>query len=87
MDWNEYLSYGLDDLDEDDPEVFDSVYYKEVPYDSKTLSETLIVTYSPKYKNYQRSIREGQIERARKMMTESGKPQKNRKIQTILPVS
>lgn len=69
----------INDLDEDDPEVFDSVYYKEVPYDSKTLSETLIVTYSPKYKNYQRSIREGQIERARKMMTESGKPKKNRK--------
>ena len=37
------------------------------------------MTYSPKYKNYQRSIREGQIERARKMMTESGKPKKNRK--------
>lgn len=69
----------INDLDEDDPEVFDSVYYKEVPYDSKTLSETLIVTYSPKYKNYQRSIREGQIERARKMMTESGKPKRNRK--------
>lgn len=69
----------LNDLDEEDPAVFNSIYYKEIPYDSNELSETLIVTYSPKYRKYQASIRQNQIQRAQKMITDSGKPKKNRK--------
>lgn len=69
----------LNDLDEEDPEVFNYIYYKEIPYDSNELSETLIVTYSPKYRKYQASIRQNQIQRAQKMITDSGKPKKNRK--------
>lgn len=69
----------LKDLDEDDPNVYESIYYKEVPLDTKELDETLIVTYSPKYKKYQAKIREMQIQRARKMITASGKIKKNRK--------
>lgn len=69
----------LNDLDEEDPEVFNSIYYKEIPYDSNELSETLIVTYSLKYRKYQASIRQNQIQRAQKMITDSGKPKKNRK--------
>ena len=69
----------LNDLDEEDPEVFNSIYYKEIPYDSNELSETLIVTYSPKYRKYQASIRQNQIQRAQKMITDSGKQKKNRK--------
>ena len=53
-------------LDESDENVFDSVYYKEVPIVTGDMDETLIVTYSPKYKNYQRKIRARQIERAEK---------------------
>ena len=59
-------------LDETDENVFDSVYYKEIPIVTGDMDETLIVTYSPKYKNYQRKIRARQIERAEKMI-ESGK--------------
>ncbi|MCI2999239.1 hypothetical protein MKC69_22285, partial [[Clostridium] innocuum] len=51
----------LRELDESDPEVYRSIYYKEVPIESKKLSETMIVTYSPKYKAYQAKIRQGQI--------------------------
>lgn len=69
----------LRELDEDDPEVFETVYYKEVPIESSKLSETLIVTYSPKYKNYQAKIRQAQIDRAKRMIGENGKPKKNRK--------
>lgn len=58
----------LSELDESDPEVLETIYYKEIPIESKKLSETLIVTYSPKYKKYQRKIREGQIERAQTMV-------------------
>lgn len=66
-------------LDENDPEVYETVYYKEVPIESTKLSETLIVTYSPKYRNYQAKIRQGQIDRAKRMIAENGKPKKNRK--------
>ena len=44
-------------LDETDDEVFNSIYYKEVPVVTGDLDETLIVTYSPKYKAYQQRIR------------------------------
>lgn len=60
-------------LDEDNPEVFDSIYYKEIPLDSKKLNETMIVTYSPKYRAYQSKIREGQINRAKKLIDDKGK--------------
>ena len=55
-------------LDETDPEVFNTVYYKEVPLVTGDMDETIIVTYSPKYKAYQQKIRSRQIERAMKMI-------------------
>ena len=63
-------------LDETDEEVYNSVYYKEYPLVTGDMDETLIVTYSPKYAAYQRKIREGQIERAQKILRS---PEKKRK--------
>lgn len=60
-------------LDETDPEVYNTVYYKEVPLVTEDMDETIIITYSPKYKAYQQKIRSRQIERALKMMQSSGK--------------
>lgn len=60
-------------LDETDPKVFNTVYYKEIPLVTEDMDETIIVTYSPKYKAYQQKIRGRQIERALKMMQSSGK--------------
>ena len=40
-------------LDESDDEVFNSIYYKEIPLVTGDMDETIIVTYSPKYKDYQ----------------------------------
>lgn len=60
-------------LDETDPEIYNSVYYKEVPLVTGDMDETIIVTYSPKYKTYQQKIRSRQIERARKMIQSPGK--------------
>ena len=70
---------NLSELDLNDPEVFNTVYYKEIPVTNGSLEETVIVTFSSKYRDYQRKIREGQIERARKMITSDGKIKKNRK--------
>ena len=70
---------NLSELDLNDPDVFNTVYYKEILVTNGPLEETVIVTFSPKYRDYQRKIREGQIERARKMITSDGKIKKNRK--------
>ena len=70
---------NLSELDLNDPDVFNTVYYKEISVTNGPLEETVIVTFSPKYRDYQRKIREGQIERARKMITSDGKIKKNRK--------
>ena len=69
----------LKNLDETDPEVFNSIYYKEIPLDSSLKNELLIVTYSPKYKEYERKIRNQQIERAEKMIGNGEKIKKSRK--------
>lgn len=59
-------------LDETNESVFNTVYYKELPLVTGNMDETLIVTYSPKYKAYQRKIRAHQIERAEKMIQAPG---------------
>lgn len=70
---------NLNDIDENDPLVYNSIYYKEIPIEKKNLSETLIVTFSPKYKAYQAKIRQGQIERAIKMIGDGCKAKKTHK--------
>lgn len=65
-------------LDETDEEVYNSVYYKEVPVVTGSMDETLIVTYSPKYKAYQRKIRARQIERAEKIIATPGRKRKGK---------
>ena len=65
-------------LDETDDEVFNSIYYKEVPVVTGDLDETLIVTYSPKYKAYQQRIRSCQIERAEMIINSPCKKRKGK---------
>ena len=65
-------------LDESDEEVYNTIYYKEVPVVTGDMDETLIVTYSPKYKAYQRKIRARQIERAEQIITTPGRKRKGK---------
>ena len=44
----------------------------------ENMDETLIVTYSPKYKAYQRRIRDRQIERAEKIINTPGRKRKGK---------
>lgn len=60
------------------PEDDTNLYYKDEPYTTKKLHQRLIITYSPKYAVYQKTIRNKQVERAEKMVG-TGKPKKNRK--------
>ena len=65
-------------LDETAPEVYNTVYYKEYPIVTGDMDETVIITYSPKYKAYQQRIRAGQIERAIRIMQSPDKARKGK---------
>lgn len=65
-------------LDESDPKVYNTIYYKEYPLVTGDMVETVIITYSPKYKAYQSKIRNAQIDRAKKMIQSSDKTRKGK---------
>ena len=58
--------YSLDELDED--VHFNDVFFKERWINENGLEQRLIVSYSPKYRRYQRSVRSRQIDRALKII-------------------
>lgn len=60
------------------PEDDMGLYYKDEPYTPHSLHQRLIITYSPKYAKYQKTIRNEQVERAEKML-HSGKTKKERR--------
>lgn len=69
---NPLLKLDLNNINEDD------FYYQELPLDN-TISERLIITYSPKYAAYQKNIRNKQVERALAMINKNGKVKKERR--------
>ncbi len=83
-------TYNIEELDEE--ESLDRIYYKsrwikekvEITIDGKTkkveLEQQLVITYSIKYRNYLRSIRNRQVERAKKAL-EAGAKAVDRKRQ------
>lgn len=68
--------YKLSELDEDID--YDKVFYKDRWMNENNLEQHLIVTYSLKHRNYQRAIRDRQIERAKKIVESPSKLTKNR---------
>lgn len=68
----------LYDLDKIDEEQFkDCVFHKERWIKENGFEQRLIVSFSPKYKHYQREVRQRQIDRAIKIV-QGGKQAKNR---------
>ena len=65
-------------LDESDPDIYETIFYKEVPVVNGNMDETVIVTYSPKYRAYQKRLREQQISRALKMIEQPGRKRKGK---------
>ena len=61
---NDKEKYDISMLDEE--KYKDKVFYKERWLNENGLEQKIIVSYSLKYKNYQRKIRNSQIERAQK---------------------
>ena len=63
----EKKTYDIANLDE--TEGKDNIYYKQRWINENGLEQKLIVTYSIKYRDYQRKIRNSQIERAEKLIS------------------
>ena len=63
---NDPKVYDLSKID--DEKYYDTVFFKERWINENGMEQRLIVNYSPKYKAYERSIRERQIERAQKIV-------------------
>lgn len=61
---NDVKTYDISKLDE--AKYKDKIFYKERWIKENGLEQKLIISYSIKYRNYQRSIRNSQIERAQK---------------------
>lgn len=57
--------YNINEIDENEERFKDKIFFKERWIKENDLEQKLIVTYSLKYKNYQRQIRNSQIERAK----------------------
>ena len=65
-------TYNINDIEKDELSIElykDRVFFKERWIKENGLEQKLIVTYSLKYKNYQRQIRNSQIERAKVAIT------------------
>lgn len=73
---NEFID--ISKLDEDDKDIVEKIYYKELPFtfskkgEKSEYSENLVITYSVKYKRYQQKIRENQINRAKELINRDG---------------
>lgn len=67
--------YNISDIEDDTDKINkykDSIFFKERWINENGLEQKFIVTYSLKYKNYQRNIRDTQIQRARKAINTKG---------------
>ena len=60
-------TFNLAEIDEED--FMDATFYKERWINENGLEQRFIVTFSPKYKAYQQSVRESQIARAEKIVS------------------
>lgn len=70
--------FSLLDIDEDNPAEAERIYYKTRWINEDGLEQKLIVSFSLKYKNYKRSLRDAQIARAEKKIEHPSSLKKKR---------
>lgn len=77
--WNTLKSSKIINLNEIDEEKnYEEIYYKERWINENGLEQRLIVSYSPKYAAYQKSVRNRQIERAQNLINSPSKLSRKR---------
>ena len=70
--------YNLKEINEKEEVYKDKIFYKERWIKENGLEQKLIITYSIKYRNYEREIRNKQIERAKEAISKNVKIDKYR---------
>ena len=72
--------YDLEEIEKDEKkkkEYFNTIFYKEIECETKSVKQALIVTFSFKYQAYQHKLKSHQLERAKKYVEEANKKNKN----------
>lgn len=72
--------YNLEELEKDEyfrQEHYNTIFYKEIECETKSIKQTLIVTFSFKYQEYQHNLKTHQLERAKKLVEEVNRKNKN----------
>lgn len=76
--------YDLSDVTEEFKKGhFETIFYKEIECETKSVNQTLIVTFSYKYEEYQHKLKVHQFERAKILVDEINKINKNVKKKDI----
>ena len=82
--------YDLEEIEKDESlkkEHYNTIFYKEIECETKSVKQTLIVTFSFKYQEYQHNLKAHQLERARILVDEVNKKnkiaKKKKDIETI----
>ena len=74
--------YNLDEIEKDEKsreKYYNTIFYKEIECETKSVKQALIVTFSFKYQDYQHKLKQHQFERAKKLVDEVNKKNKNAK--------
>lgn len=74
--------YNLEEIEKNDglkKKYFNSIFYKEIECETKSVNQTLIVTFSFKYQEYHHNLKLHQLERATKIVDEANKKNKKAK--------
>ena len=72
--------YDLSNVDEKFKQLhYNTIFYKEIECETKSVKQALIITFSFKYQDYQHKLKQHQFERAQKLVEEINK--KNKKAQ------
>jgi len=72
--------YNIEDIAKDEDlkqAYYDTIFYKEIECETKSVKQTLIVTFSFKYQEWQRKTKQRQYESAERMIQEANKANKD----------
>ena len=68
--------YDLDKIEKDQKlkeKYYNTIFYKEVECETKSVKQALIITFSYKYQDYHHKLKQKQFERAKKLVEETNK--------------
>lgn len=72
--------YDLSNVDDEfKKKHYNTIFYKEIECETKSVMQTLIITFSFKYQEYQHKLKQHQFERAQKLVDEVNAKNKNTK--------